>query len=153
MEYTDLLINTHTYYSYNACTKIEPYFGMDNTLGKCLIKNTYSYTYEINSRSYGHIPICNNGNDTTILIRSGKSVYFDNVHEDNFTLYPHAFIAHYQFKNKKEWIKKCNTQVVNCKEFSLQCKLNSYNMLYSFSSSFRECILLKNNYNKYIGNH
>lgn len=149
-EYSELFINTHTYYSYDACRLIKGVWPEDNGWGKTLINNNFSYIYT-SEKNLGHIPTCVNGNDKNILVRNGAEI--NSAHLNTFiinNLYPHAFIAHYQYKNKKDWKLKCNTQIATHPTFTIKNKINVYSNLYDHKSLFQSCTLLKERLDDYI---
>lgn len=152
-EKTDLYINTHTYYSFEAAQKLIATFKNGcNRYGKCFFRNEDGLKYiyrRCTGRWVGHSPKCLNGDDTLRLV-SGEILESDWVNFNN-EINTNCFIAHYQFKNKRDWRIKClrpliaNPRVATNKE-NMQFV---YDYLYKFSYMFKSCALLKDLYNSY----
>lgn len=140
-------IKSHTAYSYNACRRLYSSWPQDNGWGKCLINNQFNYEYSHQSNS-GHIPECLNGDNTTILydgteIKGGHVDSVNSIQED-------CFIAHYQFKSDYDWEQKCIRPLADTQKRNIQSRKHVYRNLYDYSSTFKECVLLKELYIKYL---
>ena len=149
-DYYDLYINTHTAYSFDACRLIRSIWNEDNGWGKCLINNSYSYSYSMSWKSRGHIPTCLDGDNTTILVRNGREIEYEHIKTNGFNLYEDCFIAHYQYKNKKDWKIKCTRPLATHPTYSIKNKIKVYSIIYQNKSLFKPCTLLKDKYNDYI---
>jgi hypothetical protein len=144
LDHRDLYFNTHTYYSYEALHCIANYWVQGNCFGKCLINNQYNYEY---NNFLKHIPKCLNGNNKTVLTTTGQYIQNYLIRPDSNTVNSDCYIAHYQFKNKKDWIKKCNWVLADF-PISLGRKYeNVYDKLYQYTNFFRPLSVIQNKWN------
>lgn len=158
-EHTDLFINTHTFYSFNACRKISGSWSRDSDWGKCLINTSHNYEYKSGSKTTGHIPQCVdnpkitpvlvNGNGTNIInplsIQTGHLYY----RKDERVLDTDCFIAHYHYRTKNDWIRKCKSWDVSSLHIDLHDKVYIYDKIYEYRSEFLPCVLLKDRWKSY----
>ena len=147
-KYNDKLINTHTYYSYEAFNKIKQIPFNKNNLGKCFINNDYNYRYlACDGKHAGHIPECINGNNYAILVNDGSHAK-EIINGLDFN--SDCFIAHYQLKNRQEWIRKSTSPIASTKAFRPTFIKPVYDMIYKYKDIFIECNLLKDKYEQYL---
>lgn len=142
----DLYINTHTCYSYRAYLNISKQYSNGNMLGKCFINTDYEYTYIDSVTPCHHIPRCLNGDDEAV-VPDGTFTKSDRVYRPGYI--PDCFIAHYQFKTKVDWIRKCNNQLVSTDKWTLKGREGIYDLLYSYKDLFTECSLIKDLWKSY----
>ena len=142
----DLYINTHTFFSYRAYGKISLHYSNSNVLGKCFINTDYEYNYIDSVTPCHHIPRCLNG-DYEAVVPDGTFTKTDRVYRPGYT--PNCFIAHYQFKTKSDWVRKCNNQLVSTDKCTLFGRKGVYDLLYSYKDLFTECTLVKDLWEKY----
>ena len=148
--HNDLYFNTHTYFSYRAYNKIKMRYSNGNMYGKCFTNNNYSYDYV--NRNYGchHIPKCLDGSDEAI-VPDGIATKTDRVYRPGYI--PDCFIAHYQFKTRADWIRKCNNHLVISGKCTLSGSKDVYDLLYSYNDLFTQCTLVKDLWCMYNTNH
>lgn len=143
---TGLFINTHTSYSYLACRRIYSSWPEDNGWGKCIINTKLEYEYQTNS-NVGHIPVCLNGDNTTVLY-DGTETESAYISSNDFQ--QDCFIAHYQYKSDFDWERKCLRQVVHIPNRTNKSRKHIYRKLYEYKSMFKSCFLLKEMLNTYL---
>ena len=142
-----LYINSHTFFSYRAYWNISRHYSNGNMLGKCFINTDYEYDYIDSVTPCHHIPRCLNGDDEAV-VPDGTFTKSDRVYRPGYI--PDCFIAHYQFKTKEDWIRKCNNQLVSTDKSTLSNKEYLYDLLYSYNNLFRPCTLVKDLWQSYI---
>lgn len=150
-EKSDLFINTHTFYSYEACNNMSTVWKQDNGYGKCFFRNQDGLKYEyrlFGRRWVGHSPKCLNGDDD-LLTSNGIKREEDRVVNLNEIVDPSCFIAHYQFKNKRDWEIKCNRTRISTQKLNIRNKVFLYDLLYQYKETFKKCNLLKDIWDAY----
>ena len=157
---SDLYLNTHLCYSFDACRKISGTWYQDNGWGKCLINTDYTYSYKTDRCRAGHIPGCIDGDDTTILVNGIRtnivnplSIQSEHIfyRKDEIDINKDCFIAHYQYKTKDDWFIKCNRVSAASTYRILKNKVSVYDKIYEYQKEFKPCTFLKDmwdNYNK-----
>ena len=158
---TSLYINSHTNFSYTACSYLSHSWPEDSGWGKTLIDNSTQHFF---SNVYAHIPkSLYTKSDATILLlpkletpnslNSLPIIYHQHLklHNSLNEIISSVFIAHFQFKSQNDWITKCTRGRVDIKSNILLSKKHIYGKLYSFPQSlFKPCTLLKDKWNEYI---
>lgn len=143
--HTGLFLNTHIYYSYSALNIRIPFSR--NNLGKCLHNNSIKYKYYYGSNR-GHIPECDDKNDKTVLVNTGEEINSEVVNCEK--PYTDCFIAHYQLKNRDDWMKKAFGANAGVYGFKLTFLKPVYDEVYKHHRSFIKCSLLKDRYENYL---
>lgn len=148
---SDLYINTHIYYSYEALRKIFKYWRADNGWGKCFSNTEYPHFYASHvCYSSGHIPKYTDGDNSAIYV-DGKQVYKEWA-PGGLKLNTDCFIAHYQFKTLNDWLIKCSRPVANNRALSISRFAGVYNKLYEHKDLFKPFTVIKDTWNNYICN-
>lgn len=155
--HSDLYINTHTYYSFEACRKIAGSWSRDDGWGKCLFNLDQEYSFRTEKHT-GHIPLCTNGDNTVVLVNgtatniiNPRSIHSDHLfyRKNERVFNKDCFIAHYHYRTKEDWVRKCNTWDVSSLHIHLQDKVYVYDKIYEYRSEFLPCVLLKDRWKSY----
>lgn len=152
-----LYLNTHTYYSYEACGRLAHKWGSDNGWGNCFMylgeneEDRLFYRYSCcDGISSGHFPKCLNG-DNTVLLQDGtviKDEHLFNIGELNTD----CFFAHYQYKSEKDWQNKCSRYCCVCNKIKYDKYRDIYQSMFDYKHTFVYCDLVKNRWEEYLAN-